>query len=61
MICMNSWTDLIFGVVGGMVLAAIFGAVFVRLIPRPRSSLAPATPLEGGFFARFKWFICGNF
>jgi hypothetical protein len=61
MICMNSWTDLVLSVLGGMVLAAIFGAVFVRLITRPRSSLAPATPIEGGFFARFKWFICGNF
>jgi hypothetical protein len=61
MICMNSWTDLVLGVVGGMVLAAIFGAVFIRFIVRPRSSLAPAIPIEGGFFARFKRFICGNF
>jgi hypothetical protein len=61
MICMNSWTDLVLGVVGGMVLAGILGALFVRLIARPRSGLAPATPIEGGFFARFKWFICGNF
>jgi hypothetical protein len=61
MICINSWTDLVWGVVGGMLLAAIFGAVFVRLIARPRTSLAPAAPIEGGFFARFKWFIYGHF